>query len=168
MQNTKKRDMASAGIEEGSSKKRINTPALKGFNSLPYEIFIKIFCKINCNELYELKRVCTKWWKIITEMVNIKRLKLSKETRYSAVGVFERWDNSLNFPLDIRMHISIYTERPTFYKMLFAITPYRSYLENQLVYVMQIMKHSLKICIMLLKVAPDGKKTRTSIFGSVS
>lgn len=64
------------------------------FNSLPSEILIKIFCQIDCNQLYELKSMCRKWYRLIHDIAGLKRLDISKEKMTDAMYVFRKWSNS--------------------------------------------------------------------------
>lgn len=83
--------MASGDIEQISNTKRINVPVITSFNSMPTEIFIKIFCNVDCNQLYQLEYVCKRWWKIINEIGKIQRIEISNERWSDAVYVFRKW-----------------------------------------------------------------------------
>lgn len=90
---SRKRAMSSTDNREESTKKRTHSPAITNFNSLPVEIQMKIFCNIDCNKLYFLKNVCTKWWKIIREILNFERLEISKERIDNAVNIVENMES---------------------------------------------------------------------------
>lgn len=75
------------------------------FNDLPPEIIKKIFLNIKIKKLRKLKLICSYWYTIIEEIINlflnieIEELEVDNKRFQEALNIYERWIGSCSFNL---------------------------------------------------------------------
>jgi hypothetical protein len=62
------------------------------FNSLPREIIKTVLCNVDSQYLPGLKRVCSYWYNMITELLDFKKVELSNERIADALNIFNKLD----------------------------------------------------------------------------